>query len=104
MMEKQYNKSTNEELGLMRFEARRLHDKIRSLELNLIKKEKEGEETEKAYKELIKSLGDKSSAATLQKFLREKAEYKRLLDEKEQQRVRQKNEFAGVILNFIVDL
>ena len=103
-MEKEFSKSSNEELRQARDEVRRLEEDIRDLKYNLTKKEKEGQETEMVYKRQIESLKNQPSLGSSQELLRQKAEYERLLDEKEQQRLRQKNEWAEVLLHFIVDL
>jgi len=103
-MEKELNKGSNEELRQARDEVRRLEEEIRDLKYNLTKKEKEGQEIEMVYKRQIESLRNQPSVGTSQELLRQKAEYERLLDEKEQQRLRQKNEWAEVLLRFIVDL
>lgn len=99
-MEKEFSKGSNEELRQAREEIRRLEEVIRDLKYTLTKKEKEAQDNELAYKRQIEALRSSPSSSASQELLRQKAEHEREIEEKEQQRLRQKNEWAEVLLHY----
>lgn len=99
-IEKELKRTGNEEeLRQTRETVRRLEDEIHNLERALLKKEKDVQENEAMYKRQIDLLKNQASSNvnTSQELLRQKAEYEKLIEEKEQQRLRQKNEWAEVL-------
>lgn len=98
-MEKEFSKGSSEELKQARDEARRLEEEIRDLKYSLSKKEKEAQESEAGYRRQVETLKAQFSPnSSAQDLARQKAEYEKLIDQKEQQRLRQKNEWAEVPL------
>ena len=79
---------------------------IQNLETKLANRDREAQENENAYKrqiELLKSQATTSESKP-QDLTKQKIEYERIIEEKEQQRLRQKNEWAEVYYILKLDL
>ena len=106
-IEEQLNKnSSDENLNRAQDIIKKQEINIQNLETRLANRDREAQENENAYKRQIELL--KSQATTgesrPQDLSKQKIEYERIIEEKEQQRLRQKNEWAEVYYILKLDL